>query len=114
MAQLALIKQTTGKDKVEAVIDFTLLRQVLAKTKWYKNRRAPPAALRAGRRKGVYISHPSAIPARTIGSYERVSSAPLPGRARRQRRRAGKPLEEIDGLGFPRQLAELCFELLPA
>ena len=32
--QLGLIKQTTGKDvKVEAVIDFTLLRQVLAETK---------------------------------------------------------------------------------
>src|SRR5581483_3620983 len=32
--QLGLIKQTTGKDvKVDAVIDFTLLRQVLAETK---------------------------------------------------------------------------------
>jgi hypothetical protein len=32
--QLGLIKQTTGKDvKVEAVIDFTLLRQVLAEAK---------------------------------------------------------------------------------
>ena len=32
--QLGLIKQTTGKDvKVDSVIDFTLLRQVLAETK---------------------------------------------------------------------------------
>jgi ABC-type nitrate/sulfonate/bicarbonate transport system substrate-binding protein len=32
--QLGLIKQTTGKDvKVEAVIDFTLLRQVSAETR---------------------------------------------------------------------------------
>ena len=32
--QLAIIKQTTGKDvKVEDVIDFTLLRQVLAEAK---------------------------------------------------------------------------------
>jgi hypothetical protein len=32
--QLGLIKQTTRKDvRVEAVIDFTLLRQVLAETK---------------------------------------------------------------------------------
>ena len=32
--QLALIKQSTGKDvKIESVIDFTLLRQVLAETK---------------------------------------------------------------------------------
>ena len=32
--QLGLIKQITGKDvKVEQVIDFTLLRQVLAETK---------------------------------------------------------------------------------
>jgi len=44
---------------------------------------------------------------------ERVIRAWLPGRSRRQRRRAGKPLEEIDGLGFPRQLAELGLELLP-
>ena len=44
---------------------------------------------------------------------ERVIRAWLPGRTRRQRRRAGQPLEEIDGLGFPRQLAELGLELLP-
>ena len=60
--QLGLIKQTTGKDvKVEAVIDFTLLRQVLAGNQVIKNLRAPPDHSPPGRRKGVYKSYPRAI-----------------------------------------------------
>jgi hypothetical protein len=45
---------------------------------------------------------------------QRVNGACLTGGPDGERFRAGKSLEEIDDLGFPRQLAKLSLELFPS